>query len=403
MTPRTFVGGTSREVLQKVRQALGDDALIVSNRAMNGGIEITALAASALTAEPVARAPAIAVTAQPFRAVRAMAEDPGARARAGRPAQEPDGIVQHLMREVSSMKALLQRELSGIPWADIGHRAPAHAATMQTLLGAGYSPALARELIAAIPADATIASARKLVDAQIERRLTVADGEELAEQGGVYALVGPTGVGKTTTIAKLAARCVVRNGAQGLALLTTDSYRIAGHDQLRIYGKILGVPVHAIKDVEDLTATLADLRSKKTILIDTIGMSQRDRLVAEQSALLAGGGQVKRLLLLNATANAATLDEVIRAYAPNGVHGCIITKVDESASVATALDGAIRHGLTVHYVTNGQRVPEDLHLPNRTYLMHRAMQPLKDSATHSLRPEEYSLVMAAAMQGGAHG
>jgi flagellar biosynthesis protein FlhF len=273
---------------------------------------------------------------------------------------------------------------------------------MQALLDSGFSPALARELIMTIPEHATAAAARKTIDAQIERRLTVADREAVVEQGGVYALVGPTGVGKTTTVAKLAARCVVRNGAQSLALLTTDSYRIAGHDQLRIYGKILGVPVHAIKDAEDLKATLADLAGKKTVLIDTIGMSQRDRLVAEQSALLAGGGAVKRLLLLNSTANAATLDEVINAYAPNGVHGCIITKVDESAAVATALDAAIRHRLELHYVTNGQRVPEDLHLPNRTYLLHRALQAIKDTATHSLRPEEYPLVMGAAL-GAAHG
>ena len=174
-------------------------------------------------------------------------------------------------------------------------------------------------------------AARAAVSAEIARRLPLSDCETLVEQGGVYALVGPTGVGKTTTIAKLAARCVVRRGAASLALLTTDSYRIAAHDQLRIYGKILNVPVYAIKDTRDLQTTLAELRDKKTVLIDTIGMSQRDRLVAEQTALLMGGGaSVKRLLLLNATANAATLDEVITAYAQGGIHGSIVTKVDEA-------------------------------------------------------------------------
>ena len=446
MSPRKFFGATSREVLQKVKQALGDDALIVSNRPVNGGIEITALAADALmaaqgvpadafgAAAPGARpvmhadlfaasrgmapppvAPARAVPQQPEWAppaapaqpVLAMPAPTSAPARAVRTApnptaEEPEGLVHHLMRELNVMKALMQRELSGIQWSDLKHRAPVHAATMQALLDSGFSPALARELITTIPEHPTAAAARKTIDGQIERRLAVAGAEAAVEQGGVYALVGPTGVGKTTTVAKLAARCVVRNGAQSLALLTTDSYRIAGHDQLRIYGKILGVPVHAIKDAEDLQATLADLAGKKTVLIDTIGMSQRDRLVAEQSALLAGGGPVKRLLLLNSTANAATLDEVVSAYAPNGVHGCIITKVDESAAVATALDAAIRHRLELHYVTNGQRVPEDLHLPNRTYLLHRALQAIKDTATHSLRPEEYPLVMGPAL-GAAHG
>jgi flagellar biosynthesis protein FlhF len=184
-------------------------------------------------------------------------------------------------------------------------------------------------------------------------------------------------------------------------LLTTDSYRIAAHDQLRIYGRILNVPVHAVKDGDDLKSTLAQLRDKRAILIDTVGMSQRDKLVAEQAALLgAGDGQIRRLLLLNATTNAATLDEVIHAYAGGGVHGCIITKIDESASVGAALDSAIRHRLRVHYVTNGQCVPEDVHVPNATYLTHRALRFTADATVHTLRPEEFPFALSA---GAAHG
>lgn len=377
MTPQRFVGATSREVLQKIKQALGDDAMIVANRSFGDGIEITALAARDLPGGDAARS---------------LASVP-----------DEDGVVAQLMREVGAMKAMMQREFAGIAWSNMKNRAPARAAMMKSLLDAGFSAALARELISAVAEDATRVTAHKAVSGEIERRLPLAEGEELVEAGGVYALVGPTGVGKTTTIAKLAARCVVRHGGASLALLTTDSYRIAAHDQLRVYGKILNVPVHAIKDAQDLQATLAELRGKRTILIDTIGMSQRDQLVAEQTALLTGcGAAVRRLLLLNATANAATLDEVVASYARGGIHGCVITKVDESASVATALDSAIRHRLAVHYVTNGQRVPEDLHLPNRTYLLHRALQPIKDGAVHNLQPDEFPLVMAPA-PGAAHG
>ncbi len=373
MTPQKFVGATSREVLHKVKQALGDDALIVSNRPFGQGIEVTALAASALTDASRAAAPAAPVAA------------------AGN-----DSVAAQLMHEMNAMKAMMQRELAGMAWSNMRHSAPARSAMMQRLLDAGFSPALARDLINVVAEGATNIDAHKAVSGEIERRLPLADFETLTEQGGVYALIGPTGVGKTTTIAKLAARCVVRRGAASLALLTTDSYRIAAHDQLRVYGKILNTPVHAIKDTHDLKVTLSQLRDKKTILIDTIGMSQRDQQVAEQAALLTGcGAPVKRLLLLNATANAATLDEVVGAYAKGGIHGCVITKVDESASVATALDCAIRHRLVVHYVTNGQRVPEDLHLPNRTYLLHRALRPIKDGAAHNLRPDEFPLVMGA--------
>jgi len=371
MMPRTFTGATSREVLRKVRAALGDDAVIVSNVSVAGGIEITALAGDDM---------------------------PGAErsVTAALPAPAGDGMVQHMMREMASMKALMQRELSSMAWSGMKERSPARAAMMQMLLDSGFSPALMRELVGAVQEDATAAVARKLVTAEIQRRLPVTTHEALVEQGGVFALIGPTGVGKTTTVAKLAARCVVRHGANSLALLTTDSYRIAAHDQLRIYGRILNVPVHAVKDGDDLKSTLLQLRDKRAVLIDTVGMSQRDKIVAEQAAMLgAGNGQIRRLLLLNASTNAATLDEVIRNYSGGGIHGCIITKIDESASVGAALDSAIRHKLRVHYVTNGQRVPEDVHVPNATYLTERALRVNTDAAVHTLRPEEYPFAMGA--------
>ena len=384
MTPRTFTGTTSREVLRKVRAALGDDAMIVSNVSVEGGIEITALAGNALAGfgAPSAVPLSAQITQTPQNAVAS------------------DGTVQQLMRELASMKSMMQRELAGMAWSGMKERAPARAAMMQMLLDVGFSPALARELIAVVQEDATAAAARKAISDEIQRRLPVTTHEALVEQGGVFALIGPTGVGKTTTVAKLAARCVVRHGANSLALLTTDSYRIAAHDQLRVYGRILNVPVHAVKDGDDLKSTLSQLRDKRAVLIDTVGMSQRDKMVAEQAAMLgAGNGQIRRLLLLNATTNAATLDEVIHAYSSGGIHGCIFTKVDESANVAAAIDSAIRHKLRVHYVTNGQRVPEDVHVPNSTYLTHRALRFTADATVHTLRPDEFPFALTA---GAAH-
>lgn len=379
MTPQKFIGSTSREVLKKVRQALGEDALIVSNRPFGDRIEVTALCPADL---------------------KGNVTQVNANAGGGR---DSEGMVAELLREMGAMKAMMQSELAGIGWTNLKSRSPARASMMKTLLDAGFSPALARELIATVAADAPEAATRTTVIAEIDRRLPLIARESLVEDGGVYALVGSTGVGKTTTIAKLAARCVVRRGADSLALLSTDSYRIAAQEQLRVYGKILNVPVHAIKDAEHLKMMLTGFHDKKTVLIDTIGMSQRDQHVAEQTALLMGDGtKVKRLLLLNATANAATLDEVVRAYSKGGIHGCIITKVDESASVVTALDVAIRHRLPVHYMTNGQRVPEDLHLPNRAYLLHRALQPIKDGAAHFLQPDELPLMLTPSF-GASHG
>jgi flagellar biosynthesis protein FlhF len=220
---------------------------------------------------------------------------------------------------------------------------------------------------------------------------------EMLEKGGVFALIGPTGVGKTTSTAKLAARCVMRHGTDKLALITTDGYRIGGHEQLRIYGKILGVMVHSVKDEADLRIALRELRGKHTVLIDTIGASQRDKMVAEQVAMLSGTGtNVQRLLCLNATSTGETLSEVVRAYQGTGLSGCIMTKLDEAASIGNVLDVIIRAKLNLYYVSNGQRVPEDLHLGDPAYLLDRAFKPKRDTATYQLQDSELPLIMAYA-------
>jgi flagellar biosynthesis protein FlhF len=236
---------------------------------------------------------------------------------------------------------------------------------------------------------------------RLAAELKIADADEIINSGGIYALVGPTGVGKTTTVAKLAARAVVRFGASKVALLTTDSYRIGAHDQLRIYGRILSVPVHTIRDAADLATVLAELSGRHLVLIDTIGMSQRDRMVAEQAAMLAASGQVKRLLLVACTANTATLNQVVSAYKSSGVHGCILTKTDEAANLAPALDAVIRHQLPVHYVTDGQRVPEDLQLPEAAALVRDALHPLADEALEFM-PEELSLIVPPSVTAASH-
>lgn len=312
--------------------------------------------------------------------------------------------VQQLMSEMQTIKGLLERQLAGFAWGDMTRHAPAKAQLLGEMLEAGFSGLLARRLVEDMPEDLEMQEGRKWLTSAVNRRLRTLTAEnDLIERGGVFALVGPTGVGKTTTTAKLAARCVVRYGAEKLALLTTDGYRIGAHEQLRIYGRILGVPVHVVRDGEDLRRTLADLRGKHMVLIDTVGMSQRDRMVAEQAAMLMRAGEVRRLLLLNATSRGDTLDDVIRSYAGEDLAGCILTKVDETASIAPALDAVVRHGLLLAYVANGQRVPEDLHLPNRNYLLHRAFKQPGATSVHRLKEEEIGLVMPAASGRPARG
>ena len=304
--------------------------------------------------------------------------------------------VQQLMDEMRSIKTLLERQLAGFAWGDMTRHSPVCAQLLGEMIESGLSGQLARRLVEEVPAGMEAQEGRKWLAGAVNRRLRTLTAEnDLIDRGGVFALVGPTGVGKTTTTAKLAARCVVRYGAEKLALLTTDGYRIGAHEQLRIYGRILGVPVHVVRDSEDLRRTLAELRGKHMVLIDTVGMSQRDRMVAEQAAMLMRAGDVKRLLLLNATSRGDTLDDVIRSYAGEDIAGCILSKVDETAALAPALDAVVRHGLLLAYVANGQRVPEDLHLPNRSYLLHRAFKQPAAGSVHRLRDEEVGLMMPA--------
>jgi flagellar biosynthesis protein FlhF len=283
-----------------------------------------------------------------------------------------------VMHELSSMRGMMEEHFAGLLWGDRQRRSPNHAALTKRLFAAGFSAQLVRLLIDNMPEIEHAESAMQWVQQVLENNLPVMDSEEsLMNRGGVFALMGPTGVGKTTTTAKLAARCVMRFGASKVALLTTDSYRIGAHEQLRIFGKILGVSVHAVKDAADLQLALSELRNKHIVLIDTIGMSQRDRTVADHISMLCGAGHpVQRLLLLNATSHGDTLNEVVQAYrsAPDQppLAGCILTKLDEATNLGGVLDTVIRYKLPVHYVSTGQKVPENLYVATKRFLVKSA-------------------------------
>lgn len=483
MNVKKFRAANTREALRQVRDALGADAIILSNRAVDGMIEIMAVAnmdMASLATPVLASAPVISqpkpryeeppspryqeqrpearypetgygqppeprypeagypeasygAPPEPRRAppvagprvlrredigvlqrirqealldsVTAAVEQPRGQAQAApapaAPAAAPasnfsDNIVREMMREIRSLRGMLEGQLAGLAWGEMQRGDPVKVEILRSMLAAGFTPGLSRQLLEKLPPGGDVARGIKWIKAALIHNLhAVQAGEDIVERGGVYALVGPTGVGKTTTVAKLAARCRLKHGANKLALLTTDSYRIGAHEQLKIYGKILGVPVYAVKDEADLQFTLADLQNKHLVLIDTVGMSQRDRRMAEQVALLTGDGRnVKRLLLVSANAQGGTLDDVVRSYRGAGMDGCILTKVDEAVSMGGALDVIVRNQMRLHYITNGQRVPEDLHLANAMYLVERAFRPTELPTTFTLEEGEYPLVMA---------
>ncbi|WP_027799274.1 flagellar biosynthesis protein FlhF [Paraburkholderia dilworthii] len=311
-------------------------------------------------------------------------------------------VNETVMSELSSLRGMMEEQFAGLMWGDRQRRNPAHGSLTKHLFAAGFSAQLVQMMVANLPEEVdNMDDGMDWVRSVLASNLPVMEDEDtLMERGGVFALMGPTGVGKTTTTAKLAARCVMRFGASKVALLTTDSYRIGGHEQLRIFGKILGVSVHAVKDSADLQLALSELRNKHIVLIDTIGMSQRDRLVSEQIAMLSRAGQpVQRLLLLNATSHGDTLNEVVQAYqrAPDQqpLAGCILTKLDEATNLGGVLDTVIRYKLPVHYVSTGQKVPENLYVATKRFLIKSAFCIPRDHSPFVPHDEDVPALLSA--------
>lgn len=291
-----------------------------------------------------------------------------------------------IMDAIGAMRGALETRIDELLWGNQLRRAPQAASLFQILLGFGFSTALLRAMLKRLPEQLSSRAAFQWAREELVSHLPVLETEDkLWKPGLALALVGPTGVGKTTTIAKLAARCVRRFGPDKLVLITTDTYRIGAHEQLKIYGQMLRVPVHVVRNANELRDVMQGVRPDQIILIDNVGISQRDRYITEQAAMLAAAGRdVSRLLVLNAAGHGETLDEVARSYAADGgtpLSGCIITKVDEAIRLGAALDTALRYRLPIHYVSIGQKVPEHLAFLPATELVDRALTHLPSART----------------------
>ena len=383
MNIRKFIAPTAREALNDIRNQLGSEAVILSNRKVDNGVEIIALANEEMTK-----------ITDTFAGENAQGAKHMVQKARTTPVDQKSSVAPEssILGEIQSMHSTLQQHLSTLFWNDVQQRDPKTAGLLCKMLNAGFSAQLARHLLDNMPAG-NVQGVTWINQVLKHNLLVVDDGEDIVTKGGVYALIGPTGVGKTTTTAKLAARAVVRYGADKVALLTTDSYRIGAYEQLKIYGKILGVEVHAVKGTEDLRLTISSLRDKYLVLIDTVGMGQRDERVGDQSEMF-NAASVPCLLLLNSTSTGDTLDDVVRMYHSDKVIGCIPTKLDESVNLGTVLDVVIRHRLVMHYMTNGQCVPEDLHPINLDYLLHRALKPAETQTPFTLNAMEFPVLMA---------
>jgi len=313
-------------------------------------------------------------------------------------AADPQAVVAlareraEMVSELRSMKGLIEERFGTLAFMEKLQRQPRQALLSQKLLDTGFSPALTRKLVASLPAEGDESAWAASV---LQRNLQTAEREAaLEDQGGVWALVGSTGVGKTTSTAKLAAAFAAKHGASNLGLITLDAYRMGAQEQLRAYGRILGVPVHTAHDRASLEDLLDLLSGKKMVLIDTAGIAQRDARTSELMDMLSHPS-IQRMLVVNASAQGETIEDVVNAYRSAACKGVVLTKVDEAVKLGPALDAMIRHRLKVVAVANGQRVPEDWHRLSSATLVQRALRAAGTSAWR-MDSADVNLVFAGA-------
>ena len=338
--------------------------------------KIAALPASRLPTADTVPAPA-AVTVPTLTVVADNAAD----------ARESDAQLVQMRGELAAMREMIEREMHRLTDERL-RGSPVRMQAMELMEDYGFDAGITRDIALQIPADTEAHRGRGLMLGLLSKKLPVTEADPL-ETGGVVALVGPTGAGKTTTIAKLAACFAQRHNARDVALVTTDTVRIGGREQLHGYGRQLGIAVHEADSAQGLALVLERLRDYKLVLIDTAGLGQRDRNLVGQLNWLRASGQVQTLLCLPANSHFADLDEVVRRFSTVQPQGVVLTKLDETGRLGSALSVVVDHQLPMAWVTDGQRVPDDLHRANSAHLVLRldqlrreADEPCSTEATH---------------------
>ncbi|HHT0592360.1 TPA: flagellar biosynthesis protein FlhF [Legionella anisa] len=347
MKLKRFVATDTRSAMKQIKETLGADAVILSSHHIDGGVEV--VAAIDFDETILSTSAAVACAEPTSQANKLQMQTP----------------LDDMRQEIQTLRSMLEAQLRG----NVGVHEPLHTILLQKLLYLGVSHTTAATWACSVRSDLNQQKGWEAVLNHIADQLTICDTRRI-EEGGIYAFVGPTGVGKTTTLAKIAARFTLRFGADKLGLVTMDTYRIAAQEQLMMYGKILGVKVCVAQDEVSLARVLRQLNDKKLILIDTAGMNPADERVVKQMHVLGTYLlSISNVLVLPATSHYQVLIDAIKRYGVNQIDQCILTKLDESLAVGGALSALIESGLGVSYLTHGQRVPEDIKMATRHQLI----------------------------------
>jgi flagellar biosynthesis protein FlhF len=392
-----------RAALAAIRGELGSDAVMLSSRKLPEGVEVIAaidyddsLLGNAGLADQLAGIAADDSGASQLDEYQRVAtpslaiEREITLAKIAAPAGETNSPESSMAHEIKDLRRLLETQLASLAWNDMNRQAPVRARLLRELSKLGVDSTIAMELADEVPNDCGSQEAMRLIVRRFGERLPLATWD-MATTGGIFAIVGPTGVGKTTSLAKIAARFVLKHSVDELGLISTDTYRIGARQQLANFARILRSPMHVAESAQDLRRVLDGFSNKKLVLIDTAGMSQRDvRLANQFTTLNVDGYDVRTVLAVSAGADRGCLAEAMNVFKAAKPEALIVTKLDEASTLGGVLSLAIRNALPVAYLSDGQRVPEDLHCaaPKRFWLLHNA---LKLSANAPTAPDEHEL------------
>ncbi len=438
MKIKRFHAEDVRTTIRKVRDALGPDAVILSNKRVADGVEIVAAIdydeslVGGMVAQTDSITPASSTEKTHSSPAKYLRQQAAADVRYSRniPTSQADSKIEaasvnknnsaalaeksqdlsDVQNEIKSLRGLLLNQLSGMAWESESKYHPTRTRLLQRLIALGLSPLLSKQLCEEVDDTKEFDIMWRHALGVLSHKLPVIDNGIL-KTGGVMALVGPTGVGKTTTIAKLAARYVLQHGKDSVGLITTDNFRVAAHEQLRSYARILGVPLRVAIDKDELNDALYDLRHKKLVLIDTAGVSLQDSQLREQLDLLNSGAKsIHMFLALAANTQRSVLNDVVTTFKQSKLDGCILTKVDETTSLGGVISVAAEHNLAISYFCDGQKVPDDLHIARAHNLVSKSvaiMQRITMAAQQDLASglsSEHSMALTVnGMVAHAHG
>lgn len=433
MQVKRFFAADMRQAMNRVKEELGADASILSTRKVAGGIELTAALDYNLQSLPARANPALEAELRKTKehimqaqASMSLREEVAGTKRdrqlfdkvmahstaihqpavaqyssASQPSVDQQELAQ-MRSELLGLRELLEMQLGTIAWGSVQHQQPKQAELWKRLQKMGLPAELVGNLMQKVASETDQRQAWRMVLAHLAHELDTPAKDPL-QHGGVIALVGPAGMGKTTTLAKLAARYVLEHGAQNVAIVSMDSFRIGAQEQLKTLGRILNVSVSHVEVGQSLEQALHPLQKKRLILIDTAGLPAQDPMLAMQlDSLAARGVQAKNYLVLAATSQAQVLKAAWHAYKRCGLAGCIITKLDEAVSMGEALGMAICHNLAVAYTTDGPRIPDDIQASRSHQLVSRAvrMQNPDDPGEQEMAAMYATSYQAAARQVG---